>query len=105
MDVGSFRSLDSTYTEKVLLRGGIAGWTACTDRSAHRFLLIEKQLRCRSGYVTNRMLRLIRLPNCQTLEGLFSAVSTATIDRKDTCCRTSRDIQDLHSFVPLRSPC
>ena len=38
--------------------------------------------------------------------GSFSAVSTATITRNDTFCsifRFFRDLQDLHSFAPLRS--
>ena len=42
-----------------------------------------------------------RLAGCQTLEGSFSAVWTATIARKDAFCRDFRDLQDLHSFAPL----
>ena len=39
--------------------------------------------------------------NDQTLEGSFSAVSTATIATKYSFCRVFRDLQDLHSFAPL----
>ena len=42
-----------------------------------------------------------RLAGCQTLEGSFSSVWTATIARKDAFCRHFRDLQDLHSFAPL----
>ena len=41
--------------------------------------------------------------NDQTLEGSFSAVSTATIATKQSFCRVFRDLQDLQSFAPLRS--
>ena len=41
--------------------------------------------------------------NDQTLEGSFSAVSTATIATKQSFCRDFRDLQDLQSFAPLRS--
>ena len=36
-----------------------------------------------------------RLAGCQTLEGSFSAVWTATIARKDAFCRDFQDLQDL----------
>ena len=36
-----------------------------------------------------------------TLEGSFSAVSTATIARRDAFCRIFQDLQALHSFAPL----
>ena len=38
----------------------------------------------------------------ETLEGSFSAVSTATIARKDAFFSIFRDLQDLHSFAPLQ---
>ena len=44
-----------------------------------------------------------RLAGCQTLDGSFSAVWTATIARKDAFCSIFRDLQDLHSFPPLRT--
>ena len=44
-----------------------------------------------------------RLAACQTLEGSFSAVWTAAIARKDAFCSIFRDLQDLHSFAPLRT--
>ena len=39
----------------------------------------------------------------ETLEGSFSAVSTATIARKDAFFSIFRDLQDLHSFAPLQT--
>ena len=39
----------------------------------------------------------------QTLDGSFSAVSTATIASKDAFFSIFRDLQDLHSFAPLQS--
>ena len=36
------------------------------------------------------------------LRSSFSSVSTATIARKDAFCSIFRDLQDLHSFAPLR---
>ena len=39
----------------------------------------------------------------QTLRGSFSAVWTATIAPKYSCCWLFRDLQDLQSFAPLRS--
>jgi len=39
----------------------------------------------------------------QTLRGSFSAVSTATIATKYSFFQDFRDLQDLHSFAPLRS--
>ena len=42
-------------------------------------------------------------PGCQTSDGSFSAVSTATIASKDAFCSIFRDLQDLHSFAPLQS--
>ena len=41
------------------------------------------------------------LAGCQTLEGSFSAVWTATIATKGSFCSVFRDLQDLHSFAPL----
>ena len=38
----------------------------------------------------------------QILRGSFSAVSTATIARIGAFFRIFRDLQDLHSFAPLR---
>ena len=38
----------------------------------------------------------------QILRGSFSAVSTATIARVGAFFRIFRDLQDLHSFAPLR---
>ena len=43
------------------------------------------------------------LASVQTLEGSFSAVSTATIATKYSFCSVFRDLQDLQSFAPLRS--
>ena len=37
----------------------------------------------------------------QTLEGSFSAVSTATIARVGAFCQIFRDLQDFHPFAPL----
>ena len=37
----------------------------------------------------------------QTLEGSFSAVSTATIARVGAFFQIFRDLQDFHPFVPL----
>ena len=42
------------------------------------------------------------LASGQTLRGSFSAVSTATIATKYSFCSVFRDLQDLHSFAPLR---
>ena len=42
------------------------------------------------------------LASGQTLRGSFSAVSTATIARVGVFFRIFRDLQDLHSFAPLR---
>ena len=39
----------------------------------------------------------------QTLEGSFSAVSTATIARVVAFFRIFRDLQDVHSFAPLQN--
>ena len=39
----------------------------------------------------------------QTLDASFSAVWTATIARKDAFFCIFRDLQDLHSFAPLKS--
>ena len=39
----------------------------------------------------------------QTCRGPFSAVWTATIATKGSFCRDFRDLQDLHSFAPLKS--
>ena len=39
----------------------------------------------------------------QTLKGSFSAVSTATIATIYSFCRDFRDLQDFHTFAPLRS--
>ena len=44
-----------------------------------------------------------QVSNHLTLEGSFSAASTATIARKDAFCSIFRDLQDLHSFAPLKS--
>ena len=38
----------------------------------------------------------------QTLEGSFAAVSTLLIARKDAFFSIFRDLQDFHSFAPLR---
>ena len=40
---------------------------------------------------------------CQASDGSFSAVWTATIASKDAFFCIFRDLQDLHSFAPLRS--
>ena len=37
----------------------------------------------------------------QTSDGSFSAVSTATIARKDAFCSIFQNLQDLHAFAPL----
>ena len=39
----------------------------------------------------------------QTLEGSFSAVSTATIARNGAFFHIFRDLQDFHAFAPLRT--
>ena len=39
----------------------------------------------------------------ETLEGSFSSVSTATIARVGAFFRVFQDLQDLHSFAPLRT--
>ena len=39
----------------------------------------------------------------ETLEGSFSSVSTATIARVGAFFRIFQDLQDLHSFAPLRT--
>ena len=39
----------------------------------------------------------------QTLGGPFSAVSTATIATKYSFFQDFRDLQDFHTFAPLRS--
>ena len=44
-----------------------------------------------------------RKTGCQTSDGSFSAVSTATIASKDAFFCIFRDLQDLHSFAPLQS--
>ena len=44
-----------------------------------------------------------RQSGCQTSDGSFSAVSTATIASKDAFFCIFRDLQDLHSFAPLES--
>ena len=41
-------------------------------------------------------------PILRTFGGSFSAVWTATIARKDASCRGFRDLQDMHSFAPLK---
>ena len=38
-----------------------------------------------------------------TLEGSFSAVSTATIARVGAFFQIFRDLQDLHAFAPLQT--
>ena len=38
----------------------------------------------------------------EILRASFSAVWTATIARKDAFCRDFQNLQDLHSFAPLR---
>ena len=38
-----------------------------------------------------------------TLKGSFAGVWTATIARNDAFCSMFRDLQDLHSFAPLRT--
>ena len=43
-------------------------------------------------------------PNHQTLEGSFSAVSTPNFATKASFFSIFRDLQDLQSFAPLRSP-
>ena len=43
------------------------------------------------------------LASVQTLEGSFSAVSTATIATKYSFFQVFRDLQDFHTFAPLRS--
>ena len=49
------------------------------------------------------MKSLTQVSNCLTLDGSFSAVSTATIARKDAFFSIFRDLQDLCAFAPLRS--
>ena len=43
-------------------------------------------------------------PNHQTLEGSFSAVSKPIVARNAAFFSIFRDLQDLQSFAPLRSP-
>ena len=43
------------------------------------------------------------LAGCQTLEGSFSAVWTATIATKGSFCRDFQDLQDSQTFAPLRT--
>ena len=54
----------------------------------------------RSPYVsTSKEVIEIMKKSPQIFRGSFSAVSTATIARKDAFCSIFRDLQDLHSFA------
>ena len=55
----------------------------------------------RARFMTGGGYRL--LASGQTLEGSFSAVSTATIATKYSFFQDFRDLQDFHTFAPLRS--
>ena len=59
------------------------------------------------GFTGARLLLRRRMKNewnhPQTLRGSFSAVSTATIATKYSFFQDFRDLQDLHTFAPLRS--
>ena len=54
-------------------------------------------------HLEKAMLALNQLSNDLTLEGSFSAVSTLLIARVGAFFQDFRDLQDLHSFAPLRN--